>query len=74
MWWTNFSINHPFLAELIESFIGIFVMLLFVALIAFVVIFSILAFTKGNIALGIAGIVFAIFLMALASAVIRLIV
>lgn len=74
MWWTNFSINHPFLAELIESFIGIFVMLLFVALIAFVVILSLIAFNKGAIALGIAGIVFAIFLMALASAVIRVIV
>ena len=74
MWWTNFSINHPFLAELIESFIGIFVMLLFIALIVFVVILSLIAFNKGAIALGIAGIVFAIFLMALASAVIRLIV
>ena len=74
MWWTNFSINHPFLAELIESFIGIFVMLLFIALIVFVVILSLIAFNKGAIALGIAGIVFAIFLMALASAVIRVIV
>lgn len=74
MWWTNFSINHPFLAELIESFIGIFVALLFIALIAFVVILSLIAFNKGAIALGIAGIVFAIFLMALASAVIRVIV
>lgn len=74
MWWIDFSINHPILADLIESFIGIFVTLLFIAFIGFVVILSFIAFTESNIALGIGGIVFAIFLMALASVVIRLIV
>ena len=69
-WWINFSISHPIFAELIENFIGIFVILFFIALIGFVIILSLIAFTESAIVLGITGIIFAIFLMALASTII----
>lgn len=53
-WWIfEFSVNHPTLADIIENFVRIIILLFLLGLCAFLIVGTVVAFVNGIILLGI---------------------
>ena len=65
-WWIfEFSFNHPTLAEIIENFVRIIILLFLLGLCAFLIVGAIAAFMGGAILLGIFAILATCFFIAI---------